>query len=187
MLLPIRPNLSENDDQADVCAPGKNLPVNMNQSFFQLLTGVTSNMRMSSRFDEDSEEDSDDDDVPAGGVGDKGKAKATDRKPWVPSFSRLHSIEESTGGASSAEAGSDGVSGLSTKLGPAPFMSQMLEAQAQMNTADFGATAQLAEAQMFGSSGEAQSKGEKSSELSKKLKEIFDLPQLEQVVSGKAA
>ena len=185
MLLPTRPNFSENEDQADVCAPNKNVPFNMNQSFFQLLTGVTSNMRMSSRFDEDSDEDSDDDVPPAGGLVDKGKSKATDRKPWVPSFNRLHSIEEA-GGASSAEPTQSDVSESSSKFGPAPFMSQMLEAQAQMNTADFGAAAQVSEATMLGNGNEVLLKGEKSSELAKKLKEIFDLPQMEKVVSGES-
>jgi sterol 3beta-glucosyltransferase len=189
MLLPTRPNFSESEDQADVCAPapGKNLPFNMNQSFFQMLTGATSNMRMSSRFDEDSDED-DDEDAGRGGVGvvgavDKGKSKTTDRKPWAPSFSRLHSIEEAgafNAGTSRDDASSDMES---SRLGPAPFMSQLLEAQAQMNTTNLGISVQETEANMFGSQDRSQ-KGGQSLELAKKLREIFDLAQTEQVVSG---
>ncbi|KAA8893965.1 hypothetical protein FN846DRAFT_1002396 [Sphaerosporella brunnea] len=187
MLLPTRPNLSDTEDQADVCAPapGKNVPFNMNQSFFQMLTGAASNMGMSSRFD-DSGEDSDDDDTEPGGVsvtgitGEKGKSKATDRKSWVPAFSRLHSIEESDHVDESTE---DAASEMaSSKLGPAPFMSQLLEAQAQMNTTNLGLSAQQTEDDMF-SKQDRDHNGASSSELAKKLKEIFDLPQTEQVVS----
>jgi sterol 3beta-glucosyltransferase len=190
MLLPTRPNFSESEDQADVCAPapGKNMPFNMNQSFFQMLTGATSNLRMSSRFDEDSDEDSDDD-TETGGVAvpstvDKGKSKAPDRKSWAPSFPRLHSIEEAgNADASEDEAASDMES---SRHGPAPFMSQLLEAQAQMNTTSLGMSVQETEADMFSSQDQDRfQKGAPSSELAKKLREIFDLPQTEQVVSGK--
>jgi sterol 3beta-glucosyltransferase len=164
------------------------MPFNMNQSFFQMLTGATSNLRMSSRFDEDSDEDSDDD-TETGGVAvpstvDKGKSKAPDRKSWAPSFPRLHSIEEAgNADASEDEAASDMES---SRQGPAPFMSQLLEAQAQMNTTSLGMSVQETEAAMFSSQDQDRfQKGAPSSELAKKLREIFDFPQTEQVVSGK--
>lgn len=186
MLLPSRPNFSDADDHTDVCTASKNIPFNMNQSFFQMITAATSGLKMSSRFDEDSDED--DEDTEAGGVAvagappvDKGKPKAVDRKPWAPTISRLHSIEES-GDVAGDASGDDSDLDTENKLGPAPFMSQMLEAQAQMNPAEFGAATLRTEAEMFGQAYEET--GEKSSELSKRLMEIFDLPQMESVVSG---
>jgi len=185
MLLPTRPNFSESEDQADVCAASKHVPFNMNQSFFQMITAATSNLRMSSRFDEDSEEDTDADEEDNGAAipssVDKGKSKATDRNPWVSSFSRLHSIEE-TGDLNRDATGSE-VLEPPSKFGPAPFMSQILEAQAQMNPTNFSAAAQRNEIDMFGGEKQLQ-QVEKSSELSKKLMEIFGLSQMEQVVSG---
>jgi sterol 3beta-glucosyltransferase len=70
--------------------------------------------------------------------------------------------------------------------GPAPIMSQMLEAQAKLNTDVFGKTAQQAQNAMFGVEEEDESSSEKeqsSSELAKKLMDIFSLPEMEEVVS----
>jgi hypothetical protein len=182
------PSHQTDDDQPDVCCPSKNIPFNLNQSFFHMLTAGTSNVRMSSRFDVDSD-DEDDDEDDTGGVdlhdaAANAPAKAPERKPWGPLFSPLQPIEES-GGGSADTGGDDSSVDLATQpgLGPAPIMSQILEAQAQMNPANFGAAAQEQTEKMFGQGDEKQ--GRKSSDLAKKLMEIFNLPLEEDVVAGK--
>ena len=216
MLLPSRPapaaaSASDLDDQADVSAPGKNMPFNMNQSLFHVISAATSSVRMASRFDETDEDDDDDDDDDDDGDDhhhqhyqhhhhpddNKGKSKASS---WI-SPSRSYSIEESgrRGGArlNLASSGHDSfddnddidhslLAQSSPKLGPAPFMSQILQAQAQIDPAGFGDVGQENDSEMhpFGSGEERFRKGEKSSELAKKLMEIFSLPKLEDVVSG---
>lgn len=182
MLLPIRPTHSDSEDQTDVCKPTNNMPYNLNQSFFQMITG-RSGSNMASRFDDD-DSDEEDDAESAGaaflGAGDKGKHKL--RNQWtLPPFSRLGSIEEAL--AIAQKRGDDDDDSETDDRGPAPFMSQILEAQARMNTSVFEAAAIANEEAMFGQDSEAPEK----ISLAQRLKDIFDLPQLEDVISGKWA
>ena len=136
---------------------------------------------MASRFDD---EDSEDEDAGLGEVGLAGterKDKNNERKPRAaPSFPRLGSIEEALGAAQDGSDGEDDYFGETDGRGPAPFMSQMLEAQAQLNPAEFGAAAIRNEGDMFG---QQLDTAERTS-LAQRLKDIFDLPQLEDVISG---
>ncbi|KAI5806302.1 hypothetical protein EDC01DRAFT_626384 [Geopyxis carbonaria] len=198
MHLPRCPNFSASDDEDnDVCTASKNVPFNLNQSIFQMLTAGRTNMRMSSRFDEDSDDSGGDDDDAAttgiaastphlGGSKDKGKSTKTgDRKPGLPSFTRLKSIEESTYADAEENEGLYEASDSKSSLGPAPFMSQMLEAQAQMNSSSMELAATRTTEEMFGT--EPEDKKRKSSDLAKKLREIFLFSKEEQVVSGKTS
>lgn len=189
MLLPRRPVFSLDDDQADVCCASKNVPFNMNQSFFQMITAATSNVRMGSRFDEDSDDEEEDEEADksaqsrASGSVDKGKLKATDRKPWAPSFPKLNPIEE-TQGSAITDVHDDGPFETKTSLGsgPAPVMSRILEAEAQMNTDVLRDTGLQPEGDMFEAGG-LPLNNRKLSELARKLMEIFGLVEMEDVIA----
>ncbi|PWW72120.1 Glycosyltransferase Family 1 protein [Tuber magnatum] len=180
---------TEDDSQTDVCAATEGTPFNMNQSFFQILTATTT--RMSSRF---GDEDSDDEGSPhsepmtptAEAVGET-EASADERSVDRGSgLFRLDSIEESRKGKErdnhDADSNEEDTSPLTRVVSnsSAPYMSQILQAQAQMNSANFAVAAQLQEAEMFGDS---EDELKDHPDLAKRLMEIFNLPETEEVIS----
>ncbi|CAZ83690.1 unnamed protein product [Tuber melanosporum] len=179
----------EDDSQTDVCAATEGTPFNMNQSFFQILTATTT--RMSSRFgDEDSDDEGYTHSEPTTPTAETtGKNKASADKHLVDKGSklfRLDSIEESRKGRErdddDADPNEEDTSPLTRVVSnsSAPYMSQILQAQAQMNSANFAVAAQLKEAEMF-EDGEGEPKDHP--DLAKRLTEIFNLPQTEEVIS----
>lgn len=164
MQLPPRPKYSDDDDEQDASAPAGGVPINMNQSIFQMLTATRSNPRMGSRFDEQSDisEDEGEDSLP----------------PSEKPLPTLEAIMEARG----TQAGDEGDEGeLASSRGPAPVMSQMLQAEAQMNMED---VSEEDRATIVGIQEEDENEP-KSSKLAKRLMEIFNLPEMENVVSGK--
>jgi len=184
------PRLStEDDSQTDVCAATEGTPFNMNQSFFQILTATTT--RMSSRFgDEDSDDDGSPHSEPTTPTAEttrKAEESADQHSTDGGPSSFLDSIEESRKGKErdnyDADSNEEDTSPLTRVVSnsSAPYMSQILQAQAQMNSANFAVAAQLKEAEMFGDNEEGP---KDHPDLAKRLTEIFNLPEAEEVISG---
>lgn len=173
MFLPTRPPLSPTDDgEEDVCAPRKDMPANLNQSIFQFFTQARTGSAGLGQLDEDDESGDDD-----GDIADK-STESIDRRTHslhgigsprqVP---KLVPIEEKALQDDDEDA----------DLGPAPFMSQILEARAEADSVDLN---NKVPAQVDRRLSEAERAAAKSEDLQKKLMEIFMLPEMEEVVSG---
>lgn len=182
--LPARFTAEDGPTDLDVCTAGKNgTPFNMNQSLYQVLTAATSNIKMSSRFDDDSDDSDDSHDAdPSTLTTDSHKGKGVDRKkpktPGLPICTvRRDRIEE----ASDEE--DDPVPAELASPTPTAPISSLLEAQAQMNPSNFAANVQEKENEMFHDFDEGSKS--KPLDLGKKLVEIFNLPGDEKVVSRK--
>lgn len=187
------PRFSADDDsQTDVCVAGKGTPFNMNQSFFQMLTATTS--RMSSRFDEDSDDEDDgsphlsESTTPTTETAGRGKTTSNrlldEKGLGIPSFRAKKESSKDKGNDLDEDSAGEGSSALTHPVSniSAPIMSQMLQAQAQMNSSNFAVAAQLKEAEMFEDNSDVP---KDHPDLAKKLTEIFNLPETEKVVSGR--
>ena len=162
----------------------------MNQSFFQILTATTT--RMSSRFgDEDSDDEGPPHSEPTTPTAETTrKAEEAADNLWADGGSnnfRIDSIEELRKGKErdnyDADSNEEDTSPLTRVVSnsSAPYMSQILQAQAQMNSANFAVATQLKEAEMFGDN---QEEPGDHPDLAKRLTEIFNLPEAEEVISG---
>jgi sterol 3beta-glucosyltransferase len=180
----------DEDSQTDVCVAGEGTPFNMNQSFFQMLTATTS--RMSSRFDDDSEDDDGGSPYlsePTTPTTESTRGKATSGKRLEEKGFGLPGLRATKESRKDKGKGNvlDSVGGSSSALAhtvsssSAPIMSQMLQAQAQMNSPSFAVSAQLKEAEMFEDN---EDEPKDHPDLAKRLTEIFNLPETEEVVSG---
>lgn len=181
---------TEDDSQADVSAATEGTPFNMNQSFFQILTATTT--RMSSRFgDEDSDDEGSPHSEPTTPTAETArKAKESADKHSADKGSNdfhLDSMKESRKDKErsnyDADSNEEDTSPLTRVVSnsSAPYMSQILQAQAQMNSSNFAVAAQLKEAEMFGDNEEGP---QDHPDLAKRLTEIFSLPETEEVISG---
>lgn len=189
MQLPARFH-AEDDSQndLDVCVAGKNTPFNMNQSLYQVLTAATSNIRMSSRFDDDSDDSDDehhsDPSTPTADSHGKGKGvaeKILDNRFKVSGLP-LGPIRKDIIQETSDEEDDPVPPELASPIPQAPI-SSLLEVQAQMNPSNFAANVQDNEAEMFHDF-EDHTRSKHHQDLAKKLVEIFNLPETEEVVSG---
>lgn len=173
----------------DVCTAGKNgTPFNMNQSLYQVLTAATSNIKMSSRFDDDSDDSDDSHEAdPSTPTADSRKGKGVDRKKFKLPGLPLGPIR-AAGNDRIEEASDEEDDPVPAELAsptPAPDapISSLLEAQAQLNPSNFAANVQEKESEMFQDFEEGSKT--KHLDLEKKLVEIFNLPGDEKVVSRK--
>lgn len=176
------------DDEPDASLPSEGIPYNMSQSIFQLMSARKSKIQMSSRFEEDDEDDDSGSELDEPPVVEEGKGKGiaglpVERGSANPSLNRLHPIEEI--GDADESADEDSFSDSKSSAGRAPYMSQILEAQAHINTAQFQDNALRNEQTMF-SSGELD-QPDRALDLAEKLMEIFCLPAKEEVITGKWA
>lgn len=185
--LPARFTAEDDSTDLDVCTAGKNgTPFNMNQSLYQVLTAATSNIKMSSRFDDDSDDSDDSHNAdPSTPTADSHKGKSVDRKkfklPGLPLGPRRVAGKDRIEEASDEE--DDPVPEELASPTPTAPISSLLEAQAQMNPSNFAANVQEKENEMFHDFDEGSKS--KRLDLGKKLVEIFNLPGDEKVVSRK--
>ncbi|TGZ83089.1 UDP-Glycosyltransferase/glycogen phosphorylase [Ascodesmis nigricans] len=166
LYLPSRKPMSDDeDDQEDVCAPKKDVPQNLNQSIFQLFTHGRLPSRLSN-VEEDYESSGED----YGSANNNGKRPAVNTQPLDP-------IDESVQAAASAE--QDALSeGSRSEYGPAPFMSQVVEAEALLQSSELGGEVSTENAPGFAA---LEGGNVKPGDLAKKISEIFGLPDLELV------
>lgn len=182
MQLPARFNSGDNDDanDEDVCVAGKNTPFNMNQSFYQVLTAATSNIRMSSRFDDDSD-DSDDDPTTPKAIDKKLRSKI----PGLP----LGPKRELTKDVIQEETDDEEDDPVPAELAGAALQmaipTNSLQAQTQLNPPTFAVNMQDQENETYHDFEEnVTAKSSGNGDLEEKLMDIFNLPATEKVISG---
>lgn len=187
MQLPARFIAEDDSTDLDVCTAGKNgTPFNMNQSLYQVLTAATSNIKMSSRFDDDSDdsdEEREDSSTPTPESHGKGKC-LFGKKPKIPGLplGPIRPAEADRIDEASDEEDDPVPPELASPVPVAPI-SSLLEVQDQLNTSNFAANFQDKEAEMFHDFEEGSKT--KHLDLGRKLVEIFNLPGDEMVVSRK--
>lgn len=185
--LPARFTAEDDPTDLDVCTAGKNgTPFNMNQSLYQVLTAATSNIKMSSRFDDDSDDSDDSREAdPSIPTADSHKGKGVDRKkfklPGLPLGPIRAAGKDRIEEASDEE--DDPVPAELASPTPKASINNLLKAQAQLNPSNFAANVQEKESEMFQDLEEGSKT--KHLDLGKKLVEIFNLPGDEKVVSRK--
>lgn len=178
---------SRDDDEPDVSLPCKGVPFNMNQSLLQLFTKGRTNISMGARFDGEYDDDDDDEEDESAidtdhGTQDKGKgvARRTGGGDHPPRpFNRLHSIEET--GDVEERGEDDPLSATQSSLGKAPYMSQILEAQAYLNPEKLGESVTNEQDKFLV---DVKDQAEHNSDLAKKLMDIFGLREPEELVAG---
>ncbi|KAL7268034.1 Sterol 3-beta-glucosyltransferase [Rhizina undulata] len=185
----------DDDSQMDASAGVKNAPVNLNQSIFQMLTAGTAGLGRLGRFDDGSDDSDAENDIPSPppessttdskgkGKGKKHVKRLSESRFLRPLKLQLDAIREARAGTDkdrTAHAGEEETNLYSPySPGPAPIMSQMLEAQAQLNPAKL--TEGIYEETEMAEHDESEAKD--SPDLAKKLMEIFSLPSPEKVVA----
>lgn len=177
MHLPHRPPLSPtDDDEEDVSAPRKDMPMNLNQSIFQFFTQARGRDRLG-QLDEDDESGDDEIDMPDRSYDSIDHHTRSPRGLSSPRLiPKLDAIDEKGAPAPELDGEDD------ADLGPAPFMSQILEARAEADSTELDREVH-GQADVLAKS-EAERAATRSEDLEKKLMEIFMLPGREEVISG---